>query len=172
MITRIETERLILRKPKPEDYPAWEAFTLNIRSRFVRPAPTKGIAWRAFCHVLGHWEMRGWGLFTITVKGDDRGLGTVGPWFPANWPEKELGWTIWDAADEGEGYVTEAARATREHVYRDLGWETAVSYIHLDNARSIAVAERLGCVRDDAADSPGDDGTDLVYRHPAPGSLT
>ena len=86
--------------------------------------------------------------------------------------EKELGWTIWDAADEGEGYVTEAARATREHVYRDLGWETAVSYIHLDNARSIAVAERLGCVRDDAADSPGDDGTDLVYRHPAPGSLT
>lgn len=168
MITHLETERLILRKPIAADYPAWEAFTLNLRSRFVRPAPTKGVAWRAFCHVLGHWEMRGYGLFVITLKGDDRGLGSVGPWFPANWPEQELGWTIWDRPDEGKGYVTEAARAARAHVYRDLGWTTAVSYIHLDNARSIAVAERLGCVVDETAHGPDHCETDLVYRHPGP----
>ncbi|MEM7268766.1 MAG: GNAT family N-acetyltransferase [Pseudomonadota bacterium] len=171
MIIRLETERLILRKPVPADYPAWEAFVCDNRSRFVRGDPTVGVAWRTFSTIIGHWEMRGWGLFAITVKGDDQAIGSVGPWYPGNWPEKELGWTLWDSADEGHGYVTEAATETRRHVYEDLGWTTAVSYIAHGNDRSVAVAKRIGCVLDEAAATPDNDPC-FVFRHPAPEAAT
>ncbi len=41
-----------------------------------------------------------------------------------------------------------------------------MSYIDPDNARSIALARRLGCTEDPAAEPlyPGD----MVFRHPAP----
>jgi RimJ/RimL family protein N-acetyltransferase len=53
----------------------------------------------------------------------------------------------------------------RAHAFRDLGWTTAVSYIDPDNARSIALAERLGAVRDRGARQPVFDKPCLVYRH-------
>ena len=62
--------------------------------------------------------------------------------------------------------LTSAAEAARTHVFETLGWDTAVSYIDPQNARSIALAERLGAVRDDSAARPHPD--DLVYRHPKP----
>ena len=78
--------------------------------------------------------------WVVTVKGSDEGIGSVGPWYPANWPEKELGWTLWDAAYEGHGYITEAAAETRRHVFQNLGWGSAVSYIAHGNDRMEAIA--------------------------------
>ena len=86
-------------------------------------------------------------------------------WFPADWPETEIGWIMFEGG-EGKGYAFEAAEAARTHVFETLGWDTAVSYIDPHNARSIALAERLGAVRDDSAERPHPD--DLVYRHPKP----
>lgn len=171
MITRLETERLILRKPIPADYLAWEAFALDDRSQFIRGEATVAEAWRGFCNILGQWEMRGFGLFAVTLKGDDQAIGAVGCWYPGNWPEKELGWTVWSDAHEGKGYVTEAALACRQHVYDDLGWPTAVSYIRRGNDRSVALAKKLGCSEDLTAETP--DGKDChVFRHPAPEALS
>ncbi|MEL7026999.1 MAG: GNAT family N-acetyltransferase, partial [Pseudomonadota bacterium] len=50
--------------------------------------------------------------------------------------------------------------------FTELGLSTLVSYIDPENARSIALAERLGAVRDDEAEKPEDN--PLVYRHPTP----
>jgi RimJ/RimL family protein N-acetyltransferase len=93
----------------------------------------------------------------------------AGPWYPADWSEPELGWTLWSAAHEGKGYAHEAAVAARAHAYSVLGWTTAVSYIDPDNARSIALAERLGATLD--PDAAHHNPADLVYRHPAPEAL-
>ena len=49
-----------------------------------------------------------------------------------------------------------------------LGWTTAVSYIDRDNARSIALARRIGCTED--PDAVASDPEDFVFRHPAPGA--
>lgn len=57
------------------------------------------------------------------------------------------------------------AKAARTHAFHDLGWTTAVSYIHPDNARSITLAERLGATLDPKAQTPDSDPC-LVYRHP------
>jgi len=64
---------------------------------------------------------------------------------------------------EGQGIGYEAAIAIRRYVFRDLGWDTAVSYIDQDNTRSIRLAERLGAVLDTEAARPAP--KDLVYRH-------
>lgn len=67
-------------------------------------------------------------------------------------------------------YMTEAARAVRNHAYGALGLITLVSYFDRENTRSIAVADRLGCTRDPQAAIPDIPGWKdaLVYRHPGP----
>ena len=166
----LETERLTLRTPGPQDWEAWRAFILSDRAEFVRtPDFDEGKAWRAMGHMIGHWVLRGFGSFVYCMTGTDRAIGHAGPWFPAGWPEREIGWTVWDAAAEGKGLAFEAVRATVDHAFRDLRWDTAVSYIDPDNARSIALAQRLGARRDpDAvANAPGI----LVYRHTRPATI-
>ena len=171
----LETERLILRAPQASDWPQWRDMAKSDRARFIRAQEmTDGLAWRAFGHIIGHWVLRGWGNFIITLKGDDTALGMTGPWYPAGWPEKELGWSIWSADLEGTGIAFEAAQAARAHAFDSLGWDTAVSYIVSENTRSIALAERLGAVLDPRAEHPVHSDpkaateTVLVYRHPRP----
>jgi RimJ/RimL family protein N-acetyltransferase len=91
-------------------------------------------------------------------------VGQVGISHGPLFPEKELGWLVYDG-HEGRGYATEAAAALRDWAARTLSLERLVSYIDAENVRSIAVAERLGAVLDPAA--PKQDPGDLVYLHRA-----
>ena len=166
----IETERLILRAPRAGDEGPWMDFLETDRSRFIGGTLPRERSWRSFGTVIGHWTLRGWGQYVLEDRATGAPIGMVGPWFPEGWPEHELGWTIWSVAHEGRGLAAEAMIPVRLHAYRVLGWTTAVSYIDPQNARSIALAERLGAVRDPDAAWPGEDET-LVYRHPGPEAL-
>ncbi len=169
-MTILHTERLTLRRPVMDDFEHWAPFAASDRARYIGGPHDLGKAWRAFAHVAGMWDLRGFGSFIFTLRNSDAPLGMAGPWYPADWPERELGWTVWSPQAEGQGYAFEAASRARQHAYEDLGWTSAVSYIDPDNARSIALAERLGATRDDEAARPHPE--DLVYRHPAPGALS
>jgi RimJ/RimL family protein N-acetyltransferase len=163
----LHTDRLTLCAPGPQDWQAFHDFLLSDRAEHVRaPDLDRGKAWRAFGHVVGHWVLRGFGLFVFCLRGTDRGIGMAGPWFPEPWPEPEIAWSVWDGTAEGRGFAAEAAGAARDHAFRDLGWTTAVSYIDPANTRSIRLAERLGAVRDDSAATPFPGEPTLVYRHP------
>jgi RimJ/RimL family protein N-acetyltransferase len=166
-IPRLETERLVLRGPMARDWPLWRDFSASGRARHIGGPFDEPKAWRAFCHVIGMWVARGFGLFVVTRKTDDTAIGMTGPWYPIEWPEPEIGWTLWSPDAEGKGYAFEAAAAARRHAYGVLGWTTAVSYIAPANVRSIALAERLGATLDRDATAPND-ASDLVYRHPGP----
>lgn len=120
---------------------------------------------------MGHWVLRGYGLFFVTLKGSDLAIGMAGPWFPEGWPEQEIGWSLFTDAAAGKGFAAEAARATLAHAFGPMGWKTAVGYIDPANASSIALAERLGAELDEAAATPDPADPTLVYRHPAPGGL-
>lgn len=164
----LETERLVLRAPAARDWEYFNAFLASDRGRFVRSGDySEEQSWRAFGHVIGHWVLRGFGTFIFTLKDNDRALGMCGPWRPVGWPENELGWAVWAPEAEGHGFAHEAALAARDHAFDVLGWDTAVSYIAPDNARSIALAKRLGAAPDAEAAFPGA-GPCLVYRHPHP----
>ena len=173
MIPTLTTDRLTLRSPEARDWPAFRNFFLSDRSEYTGgPYDDPKRAWILFAAELGHWTLQGFGMWSVTLK-DDTPIGLVGCWFPAGgepggWPEKEIGWLLWDGY-EGQGYAYEAAQAARAHCYGPLGWPTAVSYIHRDNARSITLAERLGCTLDPSAVHPNPDA--LIYRHPAPEAL-
>ena len=161
----LTTDRLTLRAPQAGDWPAWRDFATGPRAQYIGgPFTDPGAAWRGFGHVIGHWVLRGFGMFVFTLRGEDAPLGMAGPWYPDAWPEHEIGWTVWTAAAEGRGLAHEAARAARAFAFDRLGWDTAVSYIAPENARSIALASRLGAQPDPAAAHPGTDPC-LVFRH-------
>jgi len=165
----ITTDRLILRGPDARDIVPFVAHFLSDRSRFTGGPLPQHRAWIAFAAELGHWALHGFGMWTVTWKEDaDHPIGLVGCWYPEPWPERELGWLVWPEA-EGQSVAFEATQAARGTAYDRFGWTTAVSYIDPGNARSIRLAERLGAVRDDAAERPSPE--DLVYRHPAPEAL-
>lgn len=163
----LETERLTLRKPNAADWPAARGFYMSERSAMAGGNIDEGRAWRRFAAIIGHWDIRGFGLSAVTVKPSDQIIGLVGQWYPGDWPEQELGWVIFDGA-EGKSIAYEAALAARKHAYSALGWKTAVSYIDKNNARSIALAERLDCALDTEAQQPKPDSPCLIYRHPSP----
>ena len=164
----IETERLLLRGPEARDLDAHIGFYATERADWVGGRQDARNAWRGFAAAIGHWHVLGFGFWMVTRKGDDRCIGRVGCLFPEAWPEREIGWTLFEA--EGQGYAFEAAQAVRAHAYRALGWTTAVSYIAPANIRSQRLAERLGCVRDsEAVPLPFADVD--VWRHPAPAEL-
>jgi RimJ/RimL family protein N-acetyltransferase len=167
----LETARLRLRPPRAEDWAPCAAFLQSDRAGFVGGPMTEGLAWRAFATILGHWLIRGYGAFVLEEKATGRAVGKAGPWYPAGWPEPELGWALWLAEAEGRGLAAEAVARSRAFAYRELGWRTAVSYVDPLNARSAALASRLGCRVDPAAATPGDDGC-RVFRHPGPEGAT
>lgn len=163
----LRTERLVLRQPAPRDCDAVCAFLTSERSATLGGPNDAGRAWRIFAQEIGHWAIRGYGMWAVTTPDDDTAIGMIGPWCPDDWPETEIGWMMFGNA-EGKGLAFEAARAAIDDAYSRLGWRTAVSYIAPENARSIALAERLGAVLDPDAPQPKPDQPCLVYRHPVP----
>jgi len=139
----IETERLILRAPVASDFEGYAAFFAEERSRGMGGPLDRHQAWRAFAMEMGHWIYHGYGLWTVTDKTDGTPLGRVGLYNPEGWLEPELGWAVWPAA-EGKGIAREAALAARRFIYDAWGRDRLISLIVPDNARSIALAQRLG----------------------------
>lgn len=161
----LTTERLRLRAPVLADFEVFAAYQASERSRFTGGPLTRELAWRAFGHLAGHWVLRGWGPFVVEAGGQP--MGTVGPFFPEGWPEPEIAWTMWAPEAEGKGYAFEAAQAARAHAYEVLGWPTAISMIDPDNARSVALARRMGCTPDGTF-AHDRFGLCHIWRHPAP----
>lgn len=168
VIPVIETRRLVLRGPEAEDYPDFKATFSSYRSRFMGGPLNAYEAWMLYAAEIGHWQIRGYGMWMIHHRESGETLGMAGGWKPAKWPEAEIAWIIWpDKA--GQGFALEATNAVRQYLYAQMGWDGAVSYLDPKNLDSIRLAERLGAKKDPGA--PSVDGNDVVYRHPAPAQL-
>ncbi|MGH1424131.1 MAG: GNAT family N-acetyltransferase [Pseudooceanicola sp.] len=164
----IETNRLILRGPEAADYPNFKATFSSYRARFMGGPLNAYETWMLYAAEIGHWQIRGFGMWMIHDKITDKPLGMAGGWQPAAWPEAEIAWIIWPET-AGHGYALEATHAARRYFYGTLGWDGAVSYLDPKNLDSIRLAERLGAKKD--VDAPTVDGNDVCYRHPSPAQL-
>jgi RimJ/RimL family protein N-acetyltransferase len=146
-MTPLETERLILRTWKPEDFDAFADIHADPEvTRFITPEGkplSRFEAWRAFTSLIGHWFVRGFGMFAVVERSSGELVGRIGPWQPEGWPGFEVGWSLgrkyW-----GRGYATEAVRTCITYSFEQLGRSNVISLIDPDNVRSIAVAERVG----------------------------
>jgi RimJ/RimL family protein N-acetyltransferase len=142
----IETPRLRLRLFREEDLDAYAEMCADPEvMRYIgdRKVMTRSEAWRHMAMMLGHHQLRGYGLCAVEEKASGEMVGRVGIWRPDGWPELEAAWTLrrryW-----GKGYATEAARAAIDYAFRALEAERVISLIDEANTASIRVAERLG----------------------------
>lgn len=163
----LHTERLCLRAPRLDDFPAYAGVFTSGRAQFMGGPFTEDAAFDDFCRGVSGWMLRGAGMWTLTLRQNDAALGWIYLWQEPGDPEPELGWVLVDAA-EGRGYAREAARAVLPHALDLFGPGGFVSYIDAPNIRSAHLARALGAQRDPAAEarlaSAGE--TDLhVWRH-------
>jgi len=165
-VPELLTERLRLRGFTAEDFPPLAEFWADpLTAYFVGGVCGPEDSWRRLAAMVGHWSLRGYGMWALEERATGAFLGYCGLWNPEGWPEREVGWGLL-ARHQGRGFVTEAARRARDHAYQDLGWTTLVSCIALDNHASIKVATGLGAVKERETVNRG--WPIGVFRHPGP----
>jgi RimJ/RimL family protein N-acetyltransferase len=144
VIPTVSTARLTLRPFRESDLDAWAGIVADEETtEFIGGVKSREDAWRSIAMYLGHWELRGYGQWAVEVRGSGRFIGRAGLWYPEGWPELEVGWAL--ARDAwGEGYATEAGQAAIDWAFSSLGLDRVAAVIDLENARSRAVAIRLG----------------------------
>ena len=144
----IETARLILRPLRESDTGAYADMMADPEvARFLtadQKPLSKSDSWRQVAMLLGHWELRGFGMWAVAErKRPDFFVGRLGPYQPAGWPDLEVGWglarSVW-----GRGYATEGAAAAMRYAFEVLDPPRVISLIDPLNVRSAAVARRLG----------------------------
>ncbi|HEX8186654.1 MAG TPA: GNAT family N-acetyltransferase [Blastocatellia bacterium] len=144
-MVQLETERLILRMWRNEDFEAYARICADPEvMRFLGGKPfTRLEAWRHMAFLVGHWHLRGHGHWAVEEKASGELIGRIGLLNPEGWPGFEIGWTL-GRAHWGRGYAIEGARRALEYAFTELDQEHVISLIHPDNRASISVAERLG----------------------------
>jgi RimJ/RimL family protein N-acetyltransferase len=144
MVT-LETERLLLRMFRDEDFEAYAEFCADrdVMQYLTGKPMTRVEAWRHMAMLVGHWTLRGYGMWAVEERATGAFIGRIGFNNPDGWPAFEIGWTLgrpyW-----GKGYATEGARVALDYAFNKLDKQHVISLIHRENRGSIAVAERLG----------------------------
>lgn len=162
----LETERLRLRLPRAEDFPAFAAMLADPEvNRHISGAdladPT--VAFRALGWLIGHWHLRGYGPWLVEERASGALVGRVGGYYPLEWPAPEIAWTL-GRAWWGRGLAQEAASAARVAVREHLRPERLVSVVATDNQPSRRLARRLGCIPAERLQIKGIDC--IVFDHP------
>jgi RimJ/RimL family protein N-acetyltransferase len=150
-IPEVETERLVLRGHRLEDFADCSAMWGDAEvTRFIggRPFPSDEV-WTKLLRYVGHWSVLGFGFWVLEEKGTGRFVGEVGfadfrrDIQPSLEGAPEVGWVLAPWAHR-RGFATEAVRAA-------LGWGAAhlpaqrtVCLISPENLASIRVAEKCG----------------------------
>jgi RimJ/RimL family protein N-acetyltransferase len=145
VIPQLQTPRLLLRGWTQDDFEAYARFMADpdVTRYMVGDPVTRDVAWRSLATVVGHWVLRGYGMWAVERKSDGVLIGRVGLWNPEGWPGLEVGWALgkefW-----GQGYATEAARASMDFAFLTQDTAKVLSVIDSRNRASQRVAERLG----------------------------
>jgi RimJ/RimL family protein N-acetyltransferase len=145
MVT-LQTERLTLRMLRESDLDAYAEMCADPEvMRYLGDGQplSRPMAWRNLAQMVGHWSLRGYGLWAAEERSSGVLVGRVGCWNPEGWPGFEVGWML-RRSFWGRGYATEAARASLQFAFIQLQQPRVISLIHPENAASRRVAERLG----------------------------
>jgi ribosomal-protein-alanine N-acetyltransferase len=159
-VLQLETDRLLLRAPTPEDADALAPMYADPEvMRYVGDGRTLSRAEteRSVRRMIERWDADGFGLFTAVRKEDEAVIGRVGllVWNTDTWEpttraeaadvpnEVEVGYTLgkpfW-----GQGLATEAAGAVRDYALGELGADRLIALIIHGNTASENVARKLG----------------------------
>ena len=142
----LETARLVMRGFRAEDHAAYAAMSADPEvMRFIGTGVTltPAEAWRSMAFFIGHWALRGHGMWALESKATGATVGRAGFLEPPGWPGFELGWLL-GREHWGRGYATEAARAALSYARETWRRDRVISLIRPGNERSVKVALALG----------------------------
>ena len=143
-IPTLHTERLILRAPGKDDFPAYRNFYADRRASAAYGGPLRsGLAWRKLAADIGHWSLRGFGMWTLAETDTGTAVGGCGIVWPDDWPRHELTWWIVPGARR-RGYAFEASQAAIAWAYDSLGWSQVETHMNDGNQAARRLAEKLG----------------------------
>ncbi len=152
----LRTARLLLRRWRPADRPAFAAMNADPRVMEHFPSVLTTEESDALADLIDlHFGRHGYGLWAAEIPGTAPFAGFIGlsiPAFAAPFaPCVEIGWRL--AAEYwGRGYAVEGARAVLAHAFGELGLDEVVSFTVAGNVRSRRVMETIGMTRDPADD--------------------
>ena len=142
----IETERLILREYKSDDFDALYEIMSDPQTMEHYPAPfsqekTRGwIEWN-----LDNYKKYGFGLWAVVLKENGQFIGDCGITIQNidGQALPEIGYHI-NRKFQRKGYAKEAAAAVRDWAFANTDYPALYSYCKYTNAASIKTAESIG----------------------------
>ena len=164
---RVRTERLELRLFTPADHAPYARFCADPEvMRFIGTgqASTPETTWRSMAGMLGHWALKGYGIWAVALR-DGPLVGHAGFIDLPGWPGFELAWLL-GREHWGQGYAREAATAARDVAFGTLRRERVISLIRPQNAPSIKLAQALGAQREGSLALLGSAAELYVHRRP------
>ena len=169
---RIETERLVLRHWRKDDFRPYHAIMQQPEvHRHFGPNPMSAEdCWRRILASAGGWQFNGFGTWAVERKSDGMLIGNVGlftAWRdlePEFGEEPEMGWIMAGEA-HGQGLAAEACKAVLDWADANLEPTAIWAIIAPANEPSIKLAERLGFQT--IGESTYHDEPTLVLRRPA-----
>jgi ribosomal-protein-alanine N-acetyltransferase len=142
----LETSRLILRSFQDEDIGRLTDLMVNRDFMRFSLGPYTREQTQGVLQKFLSWNQAGLpSQFAVIFRGSNELIGYCGflHWHLDGADEVEIGYRLhpdyWN-----RGLATEAARAVREHAFRDLSLPKVISLIHPDNIASRRVAEKNG----------------------------
>jgi RimJ/RimL family protein N-acetyltransferase len=182
--TTLTTERLVVRRFRPEDLDAFVAYRSDPRvARYQSwEAPYPAGRARQFLRQLqgSHPDTPGeWFQFAVALGHTDQLIGDCAAHVRADDPRQaEIGFTF-AAEHQGHGYATEAVRRLLHYLLVERGKHRVSATCDDRNTRSAAVLERVGMRREghllESTWSKGEWTNDLLYavlrREWVPGDL-
>ena len=144
LIPELTSQRLIMRAPREEDFPVYEAFYADAEaSHFYGGPMLASSAWKQLAMELGHWYLKGYGMWSLELRSTGDMIGGCGFWWPSGWPRPELTWWLVKSA-QGNGLATEASITAIDFAYRELGWSSVETHLDDDNEAAHRLVLRLG----------------------------
>ncbi len=147
---QIETERLIVRAPRPGDG-AQAHIAIAESLEELRPwmpwaqvAPTQDQSEAVYRTAISEWHARTNLMMVIIRKGDGLFVGGTGL-HRIDWtvPRFEIGYWV-RTSQQGQGYITEAVNGLTDFALHILGAKRIEIRCDARNTRSAAVAQRAG----------------------------
>ena len=144
LVPTLHTQRLLLRAPATADFPVYRHFYADAEaSRFYGGPLSPELAWRKLAFDLGHWQLRGFGMWSVVEQETGAMIGGCGIVWPEGWPRHELTWWISRSARR-RGYALEASQAAIVWAFHSLGWGQIETHMDDDNSAASALALKLG----------------------------
>lgn len=146
---QIETERLILRKPRMEDAPAmFSGWTQDLEvARFLTRRPHENIEQT---EAILTWAITAWDgderfPFMVTLKESGDVIGMIDPHIEGH--KVAIGYVM-SRAYQGKGYMTESTRAIIEWAFQQPSIYRVYATTDVDNIASQSVMKKAGMQRE------------------------